>query len=243
MKLDLRSVPRYFLNPPVPGFANGRAIRLVDLSTKGARLELVEPFEPGEQLFLQIVSASGELTVEGTILWCEIDSLLMDMVHDSYLVGVAFARTSETVNGLLDALCGKDQAIRIEDFRDHDRYHITAPLTGSFGDIAPVSLLDISLRGVRISSLTRIAVGTGANLRFQVDGESGPTDVFGKVVWTTPGANGETQAGLLISNEDEQMRRTIHRLCVLGEARIDVDSLRRKFDQLRAAVPRQKVAG
>lgn len=243
MKPDLRSVPRYFLNPPVPGFANGRAVRLVDLSTKGARLELVEQFEPGQQVFLQIVSDSGELTVEGTILWCEIDSLLMDMVHDRYLVGVAFVRTSETVNDLLDALCGKDQAVRIEDFRDHDRYRVTAPLTGSFGDIAPVSLLDISLRGARITSLPRIGVGTGGHLRFQVDGQSGPTDVFGKVIWTTPGPNGETQAGLLISNEDEQMRRTIHRLCVLGEARIDVDSLRRKFDQLRAQAARQKVSG
>ena len=235
MKLDLRTVPRYFLNPPIPGFANGRAVRVVDLSTKGARIELVEPFEPGEKVFLQIVSDSGELTVEGTILWSEVDSLLMDMVQDRYLVGVAFLRTSEVVNGLLDALCGKDQAIRIEDFRDHDRYHVTAPLTGSFGDVAPVSLLDLSIRGARITSQKPIGTGTSGSLRFQVDGESGPTDVFAKVIWTRAGTNGETEAGLLVNGNDEQMRRTIHRLCVRGEGRIDVDSLRRKFDQMRTA--------
>ena len=241
MKPELRTVPRYFLNPPIPGFANGRAVRVVDLSSKGARLELVEPFEPGEKVFLQIVSDSGELTVEGTILWSEIDSLLMDMLQDRYLVGVSFLRTSAVVNDLLDALCGKDQAIRIEDFRDHDRYHVTAPLTGSFADVAPVSLLDLSLRGARITSLSPIGNGASGPLQFQVDEESGPMDVFAKVIWARPASNGETQAGLLISSNDEQMRRIIHRLCIRGEARIDVDSLRRKFDQLRAAAAKTAV--
>lgn len=236
---DLRTVARYFLSPPLAGFANGRAVRIVDLSIKGARIELVEQFTPGESVFLVIVSNRGEITVPGTILWCEIDTLLMENIHDRYLAGVAFSHASATVDALLDELCGNDHAFRIEDFRDHDRYRVTAPLTGSFGEIAPVSILDLSIRGARIASEGKIPTGTGGQLRFQVDDENGPTDVYAKVMWSTPSISGGEQAGLLVSGEDEAMRHAIHRLCVRGEARIDLDSLRRKFDSMRAQSMRQ----
>lgn len=239
---DLRSVTRYFLSPHLAGFANGRAVRLVDLSIKGARIEMVEQFNPGESVFLVIVSSRGEITVPGTILWCEIDTLLMENIHDRYLAGVAFAHPSATVEALLDELCGADHAFRIEDFRDHDRYRVTAPLTGTFGEIAPVSILDVSLRGVRIASEGKIPTGTGGQLRFQVDDESGPTDVYAKVMWSTPSAGGGEQAGLLVSGEDGALGGAIHRLCIRGEARIDLDSLRRKFDSMRAHSARQHVS-
>ncbi|MGZ8868292.1 MAG: PilZ domain-containing protein [Thermoanaerobaculia bacterium] len=240
---DLRTVARYFLAPPLAGFANGRAVRIIDLSIKGARIDLVEQFNPGEDVFLVIVSSQGEITVPGTILWCELDSLLLDNVQDRYLAGVSFSHSSAAIDALLDELCGTDHAHRIEDFRDHDRYRVTAPLTGSFGDLAPVSVLDLSIRGGRISSEGRIPVGTGGQLRFQVDDENGPTDVYAKVMWTTPAIAGGEQAGLLVNGEDEAMRQAIHRLCVRGEARIDLDSLRRKFDQMRAQSVRQQVTG
>ena len=241
---DLRTVPRYFLTPALPGFANGRATRVIDLSNKGARIELVEPFQPGENLYLVVVSGQGEITVPATVLWCEIDTLLMESIHDRYLAGVAFPHTSAAIGELLDSLCGQDLAVRIEDFRDHDRYRVTAPLTASFGDLSPVSVLDLSIRGARIASEGRFGVGSGANLRFQVDDTSGPVDVYGKVMWTAPAISGGEQAGLLITEHDERLRQAIHRLCIRGEARIDLDSLRRKFDQLRTqSSARQQVAG
>ena len=241
---DLRTVPRYFLTPSVPGFANGRAVRVVDLSNKGARIELVEPFQPGEDVYLVVVFEQGEITVPATVLWCEIDALLMENIHDRYLAGLAFAQTSAAVTELLDTLCGRDLAVRIEDFRDHDRYRVTAPLTASFGDLSPVSVLDLSVRGARVASEGKLGVGTGANLRFQVDDESGPVDVYGKIMWTAPAVTGGSHAGLLITDHDERLRQAIHRLCIRGEARIDLDSLRRKFDQLRSqSTVRQQVAG
>jgi hypothetical protein len=241
---DLRTVPRYFLTPALPGFANGRAIRVVDLSNKGARIELVEPFQPGDAIYLVVVSGRGEITVPATILWCEIDTLLIENIHDRYLAGVAFAHTSAAVAELLDDLCSRDLAVRIEDFRDYDRYRVTAPLTASFGDLSPVSVLDLSIRGARVASEGKIGVGTGANLRFQVDGETGPVDVYGKVMWTAPAIIGGEQAGLLITDHDERLRQAIHRLCIRGEARIDLDSLRRKFDQLRTqSASRQQMVG
>lgn len=239
---DLRSVARYFLAPPLPGLANGRTVRIVDLSIKGARVELVEPFRPGEDVSLVIVSSGGKITVPGTILWCEIDSLLLDDAHDRYLAGVAFRNANTTVDNLLDGLSASNLAFRIEDYRGNDRYHVTAPLTASFGEIAPVSVLDLSVGGARISSESKIPVGTGAQLRFQVDLENGPTDVAAKVVWSASIAGAE-QAGLLINGNEDSMRRAIHRLCVRGEGRIDLQSLKRKFDAMRAQSERPQVFG
>lgn len=240
---DLRSVARYFLNPILPGSANGRSVRVVDLSIKGARIELVEPLEPGRNVQLVVATPGGEIAVAGTVLWCEIDSLLVDTTQDRYLSGIAFTNSSVAIDALLDDLCGNDRAVRIEDFRSHDRYRVTAPLTGSFADFAPVSLLDLSVRGARIAFDGKITPGISGRLRFQVDHETGPVDVQGKVMWTRPAIVGGEQAGLLIDSEDEALRRAIERLCVRGEARIDQDSLRRKFDQLRAGSRQEKVAG
>ena len=243
MRPDLRSVPRYFLNPSLPSFANGKAARVVDLSSKGCRLELVEPLIPGEHLYLQIIAGNKEITVEGSVLWCEIDSLLVDMLHDRYLVGIAFLRPSSAVEALVEELCGREMALRIEDFRDYDRYTLASPLTGSFGEVAPVSILDLSIRGARISVPSNLGMGSGAMLRFQIDRDSGTTEVFGKVMWTTSSVTGDTHAGLQITGADEQLRQAIDRLCIRGEARIDLDSLRRKFDNLRAQAARQRMAG
>jgi hypothetical protein len=45
----------------------------------------------------------------------------------------------------------------------------------------------------------------------------------------------EFYAGLDIDGAEEKLRRAIHRLCMRDEARIDIDSLKRKFDSLRLA--------
>ncbi|HUP45743.1 MAG TPA: PilZ domain-containing protein [Thermoanaerobaculia bacterium] len=240
---DLRTVPRYFLNPPLPAIVNDQLVRLIDLSVKGARVQLDASSEPGQEVVLVIVTDRGNIKVKGEVLWCEIDSLQMDAADDRYLAGVSFKSEIPGIDVLIDELCGLNLAVRIEDSRDHDRYRITAPLTGSFGDAAPVSLLDLSLRGARIATDAKIVARTEAQLRFQIDEESGPISVSGKVIWTTPAINRGVHAGLLIDGEDEVLRMAIHRLCVRGEARIDLDSLRRKFDQLRAQGPQKQMAG
>ena len=239
---DLRTVPRYFLTPPLPAYANGRTARFIDLSVKGARLELVEKFEPGERVFLMVASKGMEITVPATVLWCEIDSLDINLIHDRYLCGLGFEKPSSAVDALIDDLCGRDAAIRIEDYRHYDRYFITAPLTGSFGEVAPISIVDLSVRGARIIGRGKFGVGSGDQLRFQVDSELGPVDVFGKVMWAAPTmVSGEMTAGLSISGHDEVLRGAIHRLCVRSEARINLDSLRQKFELLRAEALRREL--
>ena len=238
MERDLRTVPRYFLSPSLNGSVDGNPAAIVDLSAKGARVQMVHPLEPGKKYYLIL---SSQITVEVTALWSELDSLRMDMVHDEYLSGVAFTRPSRVVGELLDELVGRNIATRIEDYRSYDRYRLTAPITGSFGATAPISLLDLSLRGARIAAPATIGVGSGDSLRFQVDGQSGPIDVYARVAWAKAGLHGEYEAGLSIIGQDERMREAIQTLCIRGEARIDLDSLRRKFDGLRSAAQRVAV--
>lgn len=239
MRRDLRSAPRFFINPPVPAFANNRAARVIDLSAKGARLEVVEPFQPGEPVYVVIAAKSNEVTVPGTVLWCELESMLVDMIHDRYIVGVAFDHPNNSVSTLIDRLLDQGAAIRIEDFRNFDRYRLVTPLTATFGDAAPVSLLDVSIRGARIVGTQSFGVGVGEQLRFQADGE---VVVVARVMWSSKSNVPEMyNTGLLITGQDEIMRAAIHRLCMKGDARIDIDSLKRKFDGLRAKTRRSDV--
>ena len=242
-RAELRTVPRYFLSPSLPALADDKLIRLVDLSVKGARLEVEERYESGREIVLVIVTDRGNMKVKAKVLWCEIDSLRLEEEADRYLAGVSFAHALSNIDVLLDELCANGLAIRIEDSRSHDRYRINVPLTATFGDYAPVSLSDLSVRGAKIALNSEIENGTDGQLKFQVDDELGMVTVHGRVVWAAPSISGGYYAGLHISGHDDILRQAIHRLCLRGEARIDLDTLRRKFDQLRAESVRQQVAG
>ncbi len=230
MKRDLRSVPRYFLIPPVPALAEGTPARVVDMGLRGARLEVQRPFEPGSVIDVII----DTIPVKASVLWCQVDALNFATDHDGYLAGVAFDKASTAIDELLTDISGRGGAIRIEELRSHDRYRITAPLTGTLGEIAPVSIVDLSVAGARIAMLHRVLPGSAHQLRFQVDDESGPIDVTASVMWCKPSPSvREHYAGLKIGGEQEALRVAIHRLCKRNEARIDLDSLKRKFDALR----------
>ncbi|HEX9162919.1 MAG TPA: PilZ domain-containing protein [Thermoanaerobaculia bacterium] len=230
MRNECRTVPRYFLIPAVPALVEGTPARVVDMGIKGARLEVRRPFEPGATVDLVIDS----IPIKATVLWCQIDALNFSHDHDGYLAGVAFSQASTAVDELLTEISSRGGAIRIEEMRSHDRYRITAPLTGSFGDIAPVSIVDISVAGARIALLKRVIAGQTETLRFQVDDNTGPISVDAKIMWCRPSPIiREHYAGLSIDGQEDILRPAIHRLCTRNEARIDLDSLKRKFDALR----------
>ncbi len=230
MKRDLHAVPRYFLLPPIDAMVEGTPARVVDMGLRGARLEVQRPFEPGTIVDVTI----DTIPVKATVLWCQIDALNFAADHDGYLAGLAFERASTAVDELLTDISVRGGAIRIEELRSHDRYRITAPLTGTFGEIAPVSIVDLSVAGARIAMLKRVMPGHTENLRFQVDDETGPINISAKVMWCKPSPIiREHYAGLEIEAEQEVLRTAIHRLCKRNEARIDLDSLKRKFDALR----------
>jgi PilZ domain-containing protein len=233
-----RTVARYFLMHQVGGTADDKVVTLVDVSAKGARLELSDPLAPGAFIHLRIASQFGILDSDATVLWSQIDQLQFDGGDDRYLAGVVFPQREPSVESLVAELIAAQAAVLIEDFRSEDRYTITAPLTGSFGEVAPVSVVDLSLHGARIQLRARVAPGTGSPLRFQVDEETGPIDVFARTAWCAPAQNGDGfVAGLQVENSEDQLRPAIHRLCTRGEARIDALSLRRKFDAMRKSAP------
>jgi hypothetical protein len=58
-------------------------------------------------------------------------------------------------------------------------------------------------------------------------------EVLGTVAWCLGSTTSGFEAGLKIDGEEERLRAAIHRLCMRDEARIDLHSLRRKFDALR----------
>ncbi len=214
---------------------------MIDLSIKGARLELVEPFNPGESLFLVIHFEKIEITVPAIVLWCELESMLVDLIHDRYIAGVAFDRVSGAVQELINDLTAREAAIRIEDFRNYDRYRLISPLSGSFGDLAPISIADLSIRGARIMTAAQLGIGVSDHLRFHVDDEAGTIDVVGRVMWSAPSnVPGMVNHGLHIVGQDEVLRGAIERLCLRGDARIDLHSLRRKFDTMRALARRRQ---
>lgn len=232
MRNEQRTGPRYFLNPPMAGSANGNAGRVVDVGAKGLRLELRQRIEPGSPV--EIVFSS--LKMRGTVLWCQVDAMNFASDDDYYLAGVAFESTVQEVEDIAVALCGRGEAIRIVEMRLHDRYRITAPLTGTFGDIAPVSIIDLSFGGARVAMLQRVGEGYRQQLRFQIDDHIGPMSLEATVAWCKPSSViHEFYAGLSIEDSEEQLRAAIRRLCTRDEARIDMDSLKRKFDALRLA--------
>lgn len=230
MKRELRSVPRYFLLPPVDATVDGIPVRIVDMGLKGARIELPCAIQPGKQVQLRI----GKIVVTGALLWCQVDALNFSVDDDGYLAGINFEKASTAIDELLTDISGRGGAIRIEEMRSHDRYRITAPLTGSFGEIAPVSIVDLSVAGARVAMLERVAPGYTQSLRFQVDDETGPVNVTASVMWCKPSPLiREHYAGLNIEAGQDVLRAAIDRLCTRNEARIELDSLKQKFDALR----------
>lgn len=231
---EKRSVPRYFLVQQLAGAADEKPVTLVDISQKGARLELSGPLRPGSALRLQVPTAFGEIDNDATVLWCQIDDLRLDGGDDRYLAGVVFVEHHPAIETIVGGLVEAGAAVLIEDFRSEDRYTITAPLTGSFGDTAPVSIIDLSPHGARLQLRSRVLAGGGGALRFQVDEATGPIDVLARTMWCAPSADGVGYtAGLKVERTEEQLRTAIERLCTRGEARIDTFSLRRKFDAIR----------
>jgi hypothetical protein len=230
--MALRSYPRYFLIPPLFATAGAESVRIIDLSLKGARLELNAPLRVGSRHRLVIMTTEGVVDEQVTVLWSQIDELPMETAPDRYMAGVEFDTQSEPVGELIERLLASHNALPIEDNRAVDRYRVCAPMTGIFG-ILQIGVLDLSTRGARISLPYFIRVGTVSPLAFQVDAEGGPLEVLGTVAWCIGTAATGFEAGLRIEGEEERLRSAIHRLCMRDEVRIDLHSLRRKFDALR----------
>jgi hypothetical protein len=67
--MSRRSYPRYFLIPPLFGTAGRESVRVIDLSLKGARVELNGPLPVGSRQRLLIATTNGVVDKEVLVLW------------------------------------------------------------------------------------------------------------------------------------------------------------------------------
>jgi hypothetical protein len=77
-----------------------------------------------------------------------------------------------------------------------------------------------------------VPVGTAAALRFRVDRKH--IDVYAEMVWCKPAERRSGfECGLRVQGEEALLRHVIAQLCTHNQARIDLNSLRRKFDPMQ----------
>jgi hypothetical protein len=230
---EFRSVPRYFVLTALPAKLGGAAANIVDLSLRGARVQSTQLFAMGTPLLFEIQSNLGTISVQATVEWCRMAALsLDDEGSDRYLCGVRFEHEMPVVKHVIDDLLATDMAIRIEDARSTERYTITTQITGSFGVHSPVRILDLSTGGARISTDRMVPAGSIAPLRFRIDRKN--IDLNAEMVWCRPAERrGGFEAGLKIEGEELLLRQVIAQLCTKNYARIDLHSLRRKFNPMR----------
>jgi len=232
MATDFRTTPRYFIMSALPATLGDVEVNVVDLSVRGARLQLTQPFAIGATLLFVLRTESATVSSRVTVSWCRMAALALDEAEcDRYLCGIMFDEEQSAVMKIVEGLLAREMAMRIEDARATERYEITTPLTGSFGMQSPVRILDLSIRGARIASDRPVPVGTAAALRFRVERKH--IDVHAEMVWCKPAErrNG-FECGLRVQGEEALLRQVIAQLCTHNQARIDLHSLRRKFDPL-----------
>ncbi len=219
----------------LPAMIGDAEANVVDLSVRGARLQVTQPFTIGATLPFALQTSSGTVTAQATISWCRMAALALDDIElDRYLCGVMFDRELPVVMNVIDDLVAADMAIRIEDARSTERYEITTQLTASFGVHSPVRILDLSIRGARIATDRMVPPETSAPLRFRIERKN--IEFTAEMVWCRPSERrGGFEAGLRIEGEELFLRQVIAQLCTRNQARIDLHSLRRKFDPMHGS--------
>lgn len=235
MMTDFRRYPRYFLPSGLPAMLSNIDASVVDLSIKGARLQTTQPLAVGAKMSFALSTAGSTITTVATVLWCQMAALALDDEEsDRYLAGVVFEDAVPSVNRVIDNLIAADEAIAIEDSRSSERYCISSTLAASYGDVAEARVLDLSIRGARLGSRQQVRVGTKTSLRFRL--EPGPAvDVMATVVWCAPSERKHGyEIGLSVTGEEPLLRAVIAQMCMRKQARVDLNSLRRKFDPMRS---------
>src|SRR5438552_15955024 len=114
MLSDFRSVPRYFLPNGLPACLDHIVVNVVDLSVKGARLQLTQSLAVGAKMPFALTANGSMINVEVTVLWCQMAALsLDDEESDQYLAGVVFDHALPQLSEVLNLLIASDQAMSI----------------------------------------------------------------------------------------------------------------------------------
>lgn len=100
---ELRSADRFQVTPPLDAGWNDLAVRVEDLSARGARIELRAPAEVGERGTLHFAVPSSPLDVEvaGHIMWAAMKSVEPPL----YRAGVMITEKPEVMRLAIGQLC------------------------------------------------------------------------------------------------------------------------------------------
>ncbi len=236
MNRDLRIERRYFVITPLPAEIGGVNADVVDISTKGARLQVTEKIELGRPMSFMLRTKEAAIETSASAIWCEVAALaLHDEELDRYFCGITFDRSVSLIRHIINDLVETHTAIPIEEGRTYDRYRVIAPLTASFAEQADLRVLDLSIRGARLSTPTLLRPGTSGRLRFMINGNDTHVWLPATVMWARSAQRkGRFEAGLRIVDAEDWLKTVIDELALRYGVIIETDSLQRKFDPFTA---------
>lgn len=232
MSSEKRTAPRYFVMASLPGQLDGRDVEVVDISMKGARVQVTEAVGIGATMRFTLKCSGAAVVIPVTVQWCELAALsLHDGEEDRFFCGLEFERPVPVVRHLVEDMLAAHDVTAIEDQRRAERYRITSQLTASFGELKSARVLDVSVSGARIGTDSPLTPGETKALCFRITGGDTPVDVPATVVWSKPAERkGRFEAGLRIDGVEDWLRAVIDELALRDSVVVDHGSLRRKFD-------------
>jgi hypothetical protein len=236
MNRDLRSERRYFVITPLPAEIGGVNADVVDISTKGARLQVTERIDLGRPMNFLLKTKDAAIETHASAVWCEVAAFsLHDEELDRYFCGITFDHSVSLIGHIINDLVETRTAIPIEESRHSDRYRVIAPLTASFAEQAELRVLDLSIRGARLSTPTLLRPGTSGRLRFLINGNETHVWLPATVMWARSAQRkGRFEAGLRIADAEDWLKTVIDELALRDGVTIETDSLQRKFDPFTA---------
>lgn len=236
MSSDLRTEGRYFVVTPLPAEVEGVNADIIDISTRGARLQMTERLEVGRRVAFTLRTGDAAIHTPAAVVWCDVAALaLHDEESDRYFCGVAFDNSLSLIRHLITDLLTAHAAIPIEESRLAERYRVMASLTASFGELASLRVLDLSIRGARLTTPVLLQPGSSGRLRFTISDNDTHVWLPATVMWSRSAQRkGRFEAGLRIIDGEDWLRTVIDELSLRDGVAIETDSLRHKFDPFAA---------
>jgi hypothetical protein len=232
---SLRTAERYLIAPPLTATFGAAAVSVCDISERGARFRHARKLETGSKSVLNLVMDDRRVPVglEAIIVWCQPDTSDPTL----YLSGARTYGPPEVVKSVIRQLSDSRRSNRIEELRATDRFLISPAVEGTYGGES-ILIDDISARGARIETLSRVTPGAVDALSFRVQGSELIINVAGKVVWSSmksvTNSAARYGAGLAIEEKADQLRLAIGVLSEVSRASLDTKSLQLKLKILRA---------
>jgi hypothetical protein len=232
MNRDLRSERRYFMITPLPAEIGGVNADVVDISTRGARLQVTEKIDLNRPMNFMLRTKEAAIETSASAIWCDVAALaLHDEELDRYFCGITFERSVSLIGHIITDLVETHTAIPIEESRRSERFRVIAPLTASFEDEKNLRVLDLSIRGARLSTPNLLRPGTDGKIRFSINDSETQVSLPATVMWARSAQRkGRFEAGLRIVDAEDWLKAVIDELALHDGVTIETDSLQRKFD-------------